>query len=139
MQADTDWLTALRTSVQTLLDQIAAASGIQPSPNLSMRLSGKALPTAPVSMVKPDAAKALRVDTVHGAKGETLDAVLYVVTKAHLDGLLAGTTTEIGRIGYVAVTRPRDLLWIAVPARDFEESRAELEAIGIATCLPAKQ
>lgn len=138
LQADTDWLAALRSSVRTLLDRIAAASGLQPAANLAMRLSGKALPSAPVSTVRADAAKPLRVDTVHGAKGETLDAVLYVVTKAHLEGMLAGTATEIGRIGYVAVTRPRDLLWVGVPAADFEASRAALEAVGLVTRVPIK-
>lgn len=63
-------------------------------------MSGKGLPSTPVSLVKADAAKPPRVDTVHSAKGETLDAVLYVVTKARLDGMLAGTKTEIGRIGH---------------------------------------
>lgn len=130
LQADTDWLRALRCSVQTLLERITVASGLQPAANLSMRLSARALPSAPVSTVKDEATKPLRVDTVHGAKGETLDAVLYVVTKAHLNGMLAGPTTELGRIGYVAVTRPRDLLWIGVPATDFEASRAALEAVG---------
>ena len=136
LRADTDWLAALRSSVRTLLDRIADASGLQPAANLAMRLSGKALPPAPVSSVKADAAKPLRVDTVHGAKGETLDAVLYIVTKGHLERLLAGTATEIGRIGYVAVTRPRDLLWVGVPAADFEASRPALEAVGLVTRVP---
>jgi hypothetical protein len=136
LQANTEWLAALRSSVQTLLDQIAAASGLQPAANLAMRLSGKALPSVSVSTVKADAAKPLRVDTVHGVKGETLDAALYVVTKAHLEGMLGGTATEIGRIGYVAVTRPRNLLWVGVPAADFEASRAMLEAVGLVTHLP---
>lgn len=138
LQANTDWLTALRASVDVLLVEIEALSDIKPAPNLTMRLTGKGLPSAPVSSVKANAAKPLRIDTVHGAKGETLDAVLYVVTKAHLDGMLAGTKTEIGRIGYVAVTRPRDLLWVAVPVADFEASRAALETAGLTTRLPER-
>jgi hypothetical protein len=139
LQANTDWLGALRSSVQTLLDLIAAASGLQPAENLAMRLSGKALPSVSISNVKTDADKPLRVDTVHGVKGETLDAALYVVTKAHLEGMLGGTATEIGRIGYVAVTRPRNLLWVGVPAADFEASRAMLEAVGLVTHFPITQ
>jgi hypothetical protein len=139
LQADTEWLAALRTTVQVLLDKITAETGIQPAANLAMRLSAKSLPSAPVSTVKAETVKPLRVDTVHGAKGETLDAVLYIVTKPHLDGMLAGTSTEIGRIGYVAVTRPRDLLWVGVPAAEFEASRAGLEAAGFTIQLSGQQ
>lgn len=139
LQADTEWLTALRQTMQTLLDKIAAEYGLQPAANLGRRLSAKSLPSAPVSTVKAETSKPLRVDTVHGAKGETLDAVLYIVTKPHLEGMLAGTSTEIGRIGYVAVTRPRDLLWLGVPAAEFEAARPRLEAIGFSTRLPGQQ
>jgi hypothetical protein len=132
-------LTALRASTQILLDRIASELGFQPASNLGNRLSAKSLPAAPVSTVKAQATSHLRVDTVHGAKGETLDAVLYITTKQHLDGMLAGTTTEIGRIGYVAVTRPRDLLWIGVPAAEFGASRTALEAVGLSTTLPDQQ
>ena len=136
LQADTDWLAALRTNTQTLLERISNELGFQAASNLGNRLSAKALPAAPISTVKAQATGRLRVDTVHGAKGETLDAVLYITTKAHLDGMLSGTASEIGRIGYVAVTRPRDLLWIGVPTADFGASRAALEAVGLSTNLP---
>ena len=138
LQANTTWLTALRASTQKLLEQISIDFGLRPRPNLGRRLSAKGLPAAPVSTLKPATAKPLRVDTVHAAKGESLDAVLYITTRAHLDGLLGGTGTEIGRIGYVAVTRPRDLLWIGVPAADFEASRAALEAAGLLTEFPSQ-
>jgi superfamily I DNA/RNA helicase len=130
LQADTDWLDALRVSTQALLSAIEAATGLAAASNLAMRLSAKALPSTPVSTVKADPAKPLRVDTVHGAKGETLDAVLYITTKAHLEGMLAGTGSEIGRIGYVAATRPRDLLWIGVPAADLNAMKPRLECLG---------
>jgi superfamily I DNA/RNA helicase len=130
LQADTDWHEALRHAVEILLNQLALVSELKPAPNIGSRLSAKSLPSTPVSRIKDDSMGKIRVDTVHRAKGETLDAVLYVTTKLHLDGMLAGTTTELGRIGYVAVTRPRDLLWVAVPAAIFEPSRAALEAAG---------
>ena len=65
----------------------------------------------------------LRIDTVHKAKGESLDAVLYVTIKEHAQALLDGATTEVGRIGYVAATRARDLLWVAVPHNALRELR----------------
>jgi ATP-dependent exoDNAse (exonuclease V) beta subunit len=44
--------------------------------------------------------------------------------------LLGGVSTEVGRIGYVAATRARDILWVAVPANALKELRPVLEAKG---------
>lgn len=44
--------------------------------------------------------------------------------------LLGGVSTEVGRIGYVAATRARDLLWLVVPAKALKELRPVLEAKG---------
>ena len=51
---------------------------------------------------------ALRVDTYHGVKGESLD-VLHSADKEHVKALVNGTGTELGRIGYVALTRARNI------------------------------
>lgn len=67
----------------------------------------------------------IRVDTVHQAKGESLDAVLYLATKEHVSALLAGMDSELGRIGYVAATRARNLLRVGVPANALAELRPE--------------
>ena len=64
------------------------------------------------------------------AKGESLDAVLYVAAKDHVQALLAGVDSEVGRIGYVAVTRARNLLWLAVPSNALKELRPALLASG---------
>jgi len=39
----------------------------------------------------------------------------YIARRGDLDKMLAGTGTEDGRIGYVAVTRARDLLILGIP------------------------
>lgn len=72
----------------------------------------------------------IRVDTVHQVKGESLDAVLYITTKEHAAALLAGVNSEVGRIGYVAVTRARNLLWVAIPANSLAELKPALLARG---------
>ncbi len=54
-----------------------------------------------------------RVETVHQVKGESIGAVLYVANKANITALLDGTATEEGRIGYVALTRAKNLFWLA--------------------------
>ncbi len=74
--------------------------------------------------------RTLRIDTVHQAKGESLDAVLYLATKDHLSSLIAGVRTELGRIGYVATTRARNLIWLGVPANSAEEFRPALLQMG---------
>lgn len=66
------------------------------------------------------------MDTVHQAKGESLDAVLYMANKEHVSALLGGVNSEVGRIGYVAVTRARNLLWLGVPANALAELRQSL-------------
>jgi len=77
-----------------------------------------------------DVTPRIRVDTVHQAKGESLDAVLYLANREHATELLAGVTTEVGRIGYVAVTRARNLLWLGVPANALGDLRPALAARG---------
>ncbi|MGL3429695.1 3'-5' exonuclease, partial [Salmonella enterica] len=75
-------------------------------------------------------ASRIRIDTVHQAKGESLDAVLYLTNKEHVSALLTGVDSEVGRIGYVAVTRARNLLWLGVPANALKELRPSLLARG---------
>jgi superfamily I DNA/RNA helicase len=73
----------------------------------------------------------LRIDTVHKAKGETLDAVLCITLKEYAQALLNGVETEVGRIGYVAATRARDLLWVVVPQNSLEKLCPALLARGL--------
>jgi superfamily I DNA/RNA helicase len=71
------------------------------------------------------------VSTVHKVKGQSLEAVLYVAKKGHVRALLDGTRTEDGRIGYVAVTRARNLFVLAVPETGLSEFEIELQAKGL--------
>lgn len=48
----------------------------------------------------------------------------------HAEEMLAGVGTEVGRIGYVASTRARDLLWVAVPINALKDLRPLFEAKG---------
>ncbi|EGH26214.1 DNA helicase [Pseudomonas amygdali pv. mori str. 301020] len=63
-------------------------------------------------------------------KGESIGAVLCVATKANISALLAGTGTEEGRIGYVALTRAKDLFWLAVPSTCLGSLRGSLIKAG---------
>ncbi len=70
--------------------------------------------------------------TIHGIKGRTFDAVLLFLKKSGGKGRHYKTNLNNGfnlddenmeemRNIYVAITRPRKLLWIAVPKDDYED------------------
>lgn len=124
--ADTQWHAQLLSHIKTLLANLETKFGLKQVANLGSKLSKKALPNLPLADAEDLAdsdATTLRIDTVHKAKGESLDAVLYMATKEHAQALLGGVSTEVGRIGYVAATRARDLLWVAVPFNSLTELR----------------
>lgn len=134
LRAVSDWQPALLKRLRDLMTNLSMAHGLNhTSSTLGARLSKRSLPNSPL-MTPPDlgADQPLRVkiNTVHQVKGESLDAVLYMATKPHVSALLDGGCTEDGRIGYVAVTRARDLLWLAVPATALKSLRADLQAKG---------
>lgn len=131
--ADTEWHIALRAHVKALMSKLESDFGFKQVANLGSKLAKKALPSIPLNsaqdLINTDA-NSLRVDTVHKAKGESLDAVLYITTKEHAQLLLDGVSTEVGRIGYVAATRARDLLWVAVPHNSLNDLRSLFLAKG---------
>lgn len=132
--ANGQWHSLLLARIKLLLSRIEAKLGLKPTDNIGRKLAKTALPNVPLASVgdlTDSDASALRVDTVHKVKGESLDAVLYVTLKDHAQALLDGVKTEVGRIGYVAATRARDLLWVAVPHNSLKELRPTLLAKGL--------
>ena len=131
--ADAQWHPLLLERIKVLLAWLETNFGLKTTDNVGRKLSRKALLNVPLASAEDLAdgdATALRVDTVHKAKGESLDAVLYITLKEHAQALLDGVGTEVGRIGYVAATRTRDLLWLAVPHSSLTELRPALLARG---------
>jgi len=125
--ADTEWHPLMSARVKAFVGKIAADFGLTAGDNLGQKLAKKALENKPLIQL-PDLAQVdvpvFKVSTVHKVKGESLEAVMYVANKEQVRQLLDGTGTEVGRIGYVAVTRARNLFVLAVP----ENCIAELEA-----------
>ena len=70
-------------------------------------------------------------ERVHKEKDESLDAVLYVTKKHHVRALPDGPATDEGWIGYVALTRVRNILVLAVPDTCLAEFEPELRAAGL--------
>ena len=131
--ADSQWHPQLLSRTKALLINLETKFGFKQAANLGNKLSKRALPNVPLANVKDLAdsdATTMRINTVHKAKGESLDAVLYVASKEHALALLGGVSTEVGRIGYVASTRARDLLWVAVPHNSLNDLRPQFLARG---------
>lgn len=131
--ADTQWHPHLLSRVKALLATIEKEHGLKPADNVGNKLAKKGLPNAPLMSADDLGANQtarLRIDTVHQVKGESLDAVLYIATKEHVSALLAGVGTEVGRIGYVAITRARNLVWLGVPTNALKELQPALTANG---------
>ncbi|HZG09116.1 MAG TPA: DEAD/DEAH box helicase [Allosphingosinicella sp.] len=132
--ADTAWHPLLCARIRALLVQLERDFGLKPGEHLGNKLAKKALENRPLTDL-PNLAEldlaAFPASTVHKVKGTSIDAVLYVAKKGHVRALLDGTGSEDGRIGYVALTRARDLFVLAVPKVCIAEFEADLQAKGL--------
>jgi superfamily I DNA/RNA helicase len=133
LPADGQWHTQLLARVKALLALLERDHSLKAADKLGNKLAKKGLtaePFMPAGDLGAGEDTRIRIDTVHQVKGESLDAVLYLATKEHVAALLDGVNSEVGRIGYVAVTRARNLLWLGVPANALKELRPALLAHG---------
>jgi len=76
----------------------------------------------------------ITISSVHGVKGETFDATLLIVDSTKGANALTPTVLNTGdlnseliRIAYVAMTRPRKLLVVSIPKTSKELSRFPME------------
>jgi hypothetical protein len=116
-------------NVKALLERLEQDHQIASQDNLNMRLKKTGLPAkvlVDANMGRAAIDAALRVETIHSVKGESLDAVLYLADKEHVKALVNGTGTELGRIGYVALTCARDLFWLGILKADADAYRTAL-------------
>lgn len=131
--AKTEWHPVLVKRVKTFLKQLETAFALAPAENLGNKLSKKKLKATPLIQATDfgsAAGNAFRTSTVHKVKGESIEAVMYVTSKEHVRAMLEGTGSELGRIGYVAVTRARNLFVLAVPDNCLGEFEPLLKAKG---------
>jgi hypothetical protein len=61
--------------------------------------------------------------------------VLYMATREHVAALLDGVNSEVGCIGYVAVTHAKTS-WLGVPANALKELQPALLANGFREMIP---
>ncbi|AYH27249.1 ATP-dependent DNA helicase [Pectobacterium parmentieri] len=126
LTAKTDWHTKLLTNVKALLAEIEKQYGYKIAGTLGTKLRKNLLPDLPLASAAVTQSHGLRVETVHQVKGESIGAVMYLAKKPHIEALLSGTGDEEGRIGYVAITRAKNLFWLAVPQSCLQDLKENL-------------
>lgn len=117
LNAKSDWLPKLKANLTPLLTTLGAECGLPCIAKWGYRVTSKELTEEPLWSwnLATSAVPLPPVRTVHEAKGQSIDAVLYLLRSIDVSKLLAGPIHEDGRIGYVGLTRARDLLLVALP------------------------
>lgn len=134
--AKKQWHPALKSNITNLLSEIEKNYGYKTDGMIGHIISSKKLSEealiADSNLLKDDGKKNIRIDTVHQVKGKSLDAVLYMPTeKKHLMDMMNGTETELGRIGYVALTRAKNFFVIGIPNKWHKEFARQLLNLNI--------
>ena len=133
LSAKSEWLPTLKKNLTSWLDLVEAQTGYRRLERWAHRVKSNKLPDG--ALVAADFGQnewgGLRFGTVHSVKGEGIPAVMYLTVKANLDALVAGTAEEDGRIGFVAATRARDLLVVAVPKKTGDDVIKKLQGFGL--------
>lgn len=133
--ADTAWQPALLKRTTTLLDTLLAEHGLKAGSHWKRKLAKRKIFNQPLmrsAVLGMEDFPDFRVSTVHKVKGESIDAVLYICNRTHIEEFLDGTATELGKIGYVALTRARNLFVLGVPSKNMGEFAPKLDALGFA-------
>lgn len=62
-------------------------------------------------------------ETIHGVKRGSLDTILYLADKDHVKAMISRIGTEVGHVGYVALTRARELFCLGLTTDDADSFR----------------
>lgn len=128
-----EWISQLRAN----LGKLIAALGINHAPNLNQKIKKTGLNDnqlkLPMLEVQP-LFPAIRQETIHQVKGESIDAVLVLGStkfwNSVVDSIIKGENSEDRRLAYVAMTRARHLLVVALPATHFDRHTDKWAAWG---------
>jgi Superfamily I DNA and RNA helicases len=118
-----EWISRLRENLANLMAKL----GINNVPNLNQKIKKTGLdddqlnlPIFEVQALFPP----IRQETIHQVKGESIDAVLVLGStkfwNSVVDSVVSGKNSEDRRLAYVAMTRARHLLIVALPASHFD-------------------
>jgi len=118
-----EWITSMRAQVKSLIDEL----GLQCSVELNRQFTAKGLSAEQKALPlfeSVDEFPAVRQDTIHQVKGESIDAVLVIGSakfwNAVVKAVQDGDNSEDRRLAYVAMTRARHLLVVALPKSHFD-------------------
>ncbi|SDI86925.1 Superfamily I DNA or RNA helicase [Bradyrhizobium sp. Rc2d] len=131
--AKSEWHPLLKARLLVLLERLVTDFSLTLADSIGQKLANKALLDTPITELSDlvsSQGEPVHVSTVHQVKGESIGAVMYVADRGQVRNMLDGTRTEIGRIGYVAVTRARNLFVLAVPENCIGDFESELVACG---------
>jgi superfamily I DNA/RNA helicase len=131
LDTKSQWHPLLQKRIIELIEFVSFTLELSTVENIRRKLAKRALPEGVLVPIEEKShTTSIRVDTVHQAKGQSLDAVLYFASKAHIEAMLAGIDTEVGRVGYVALTRARDLFVLSVIESAKKDLIPKLEKLG---------
>lgn len=114
--ADSEWHPLLKERLKKLLNRLGTEFNLTAADNIGNKLKKTRMPNSPLydtANLINENKDPIRTCTVHQVKGESIGAVLYIAKKKQVEALISGTTSEEGRIGYVAVTRAKNLFVLA--------------------------
>ncbi len=127
------WIQDLRQGLTHLMQEI----GIQGNLKLGNQIKKTGLNDAQMSLplfVEKNEFPSVRQDTIHQVKGESIDAVLAVGSSRFWNSVVKaidnGESTEDRRLAYVAMTRARHLLVVALPSGHFDKHQKKWKKWG---------
>lgn len=132
LKAKSAWLPDLKIRLPSLLTDIEEQCGLSQLSTWKHNVTAARLNDTPLwqNELIPQDVAGITIKTVHRAKGESIGAVLYIANPKDISNLITGPVSEEGRIGYVAVTRARDLLILAVPETSYKSKNKLLKQKG---------
>ncbi len=118
------WIPSMRTQLASLFEEIGLPCDVKLGHHIKatgLSAAEKALPLFESAQEFPE----VRQDTIHQVKGESMDAVLVVAGTRFWSSVVAavqrGDNTEDRRLAYVAMTRARHLLVVALPKGHYDK------------------
>jgi superfamily I DNA/RNA helicase len=118
------WIASMRTHLASLIDEM----GLQCDVKLGQQIKATGLSAGQKALPlfeSVDEFPSVRQDTIHQVKGESIDAVLVIGSTRFWNSVMEAVqgedNSEDRRLAYVAMTRARHLLVIALPPGHFDK------------------
>ncbi|MBT7065145.1 MAG: ATP-dependent helicase [Verrucomicrobia bacterium] len=123
----TDWLTCVRERLAALLSSVGVKSPVKLGHTIKKTGMDTKQMTLPL-FEQQAADPAMRHETIHQVKGESIDAIMLIGSKPFYDKVvkaaLSNSESEERRLAYVAMTRARHLVVVAVPQNHYAKQKA---------------